>query len=170
MKPSGVWDVGMPELMTTFLFLNNFIFPSPVTKGKCERFRLPRLCYNVSTIAITNISAKSTYKSTENSLLISTVYPMFLSFYLTVADIPLFKSKPVTDSSKSFCDGISDILAQADTDQPVARHVRTVPISVESHAFETRMGGCRTEVRRFCITTPTVTLLVTVGVTRNEEA
>jgi len=32
---------------------------------------------------------------------------------------PVLKSKPITDSSKSFRDGISDILAQADIDQPV---------------------------------------------------
>ena len=133
-------------------------------------FRLPRLRYDLTTIAITNISAKSTYKSTEISLLISAVYPMFLSFYLTVADISLFKSKPVTDSNKSFRNGVIDILAQADTDQPVARHVRMVPISVEGHAFVTRICGHCTEVRRFCITTPIVTLLVAIGVTRNDES
>ena len=103
-------------------------------------------------------------------MLISTVYPMFLSFYLTVAYIPLFKSKPVTDSSKSFRNGDSDILAQADTHQPVAHHVRIVPISVEGHASVMRICGRCTEVRRVCITTPIVTLLVALGVTRNEES
>ena len=62
------------------------------------------------------------------------------------------------------------MLAQADTDQPVARHVRMVPINVESHAFVTGTGGRCTEVWRFSITTPTVTLLVAIGVTRNEES
>ena len=103
-------------------------------------------------------------------MLISTVYPMFLSFYLTVADIPLFKSKPVTDSSKRFRNGDSDILAQADTHQPVAHHVRIVPISVEGHASVMRICGRCTEVRRVCITTPIVTLLVALGVIRNEES
>ena len=55
-------------------------------------------------------------------------------------------------------------------DQPVVRHVRTVPISVESHTFVTRMGGCRTEVRRFSITTPMITLLEAIGVTSNQKA
>ena len=103
-------------------------------------------------------------------MLISTVYPMFLSFYLTVADIPLSKSKPVTDSSKSFRNGDSDILAQADTHQPVAHHVRLVPLSVEGHASVMRICERCTEVRRVCITTPIVTLLVALGVTRNEES
>ena len=62
-------------------------------------------------------------------------------------------------------------LAQADTHQSVVWHVGMVPIGVEGHAFLRRRGGCCTEVRRFGIMTPTVTLLVTIiGVTRNEKA
>ena len=62
-------------------------------------------------------------------------------------------------------------LAQADTHQSVVWHVGMVPIGVEGHAFLRRRGGCCTEVRRFGIMTPTVTLLVTITrVTGNEEA
>ena len=99
-------------------------------------------------------------------MLISTAYPIFLR---TVC-IPLLKSKPITDSNKSFRNGVIDILAQTNTDQPVAWHVGMVPISVESHAFVSRISGRCTEVWRFSITTPTVILLVAIGVTRNEES
>ena len=139
-------------------------------KVNVNDFRLPRLCYDLTAIAIPNISAKSTYKSMEISLLISTAYPIFLSFWWRTVCIPLLKSKPITDSNKSFRNGVIDILAQTDTDQPVARHVGMVPISVESHAFVSRISGRCTEVWRFSITTPTVTLLVAIGVTRNEES
>ena len=42
-------------------------------------------------------------------------------------------------------------------------------VGVEGHAFLARIGGRCTEVRRIGITTPIVTLLVTISVTRNEE-
>ena len=59
---------------------------------------------------------------------------------------------------------------QADADQPVARHVRVVSISVKGHAFVTQIGGRCKEVRRVCITTPMVTVFVTISVTRNKES
>ena len=43
-------------------------------------------------------------------------------------------------------------------------------IGVEGHALVAPTGRRCTEVRRLCITTPTVTLLVTASVTGNEEA
>ena len=99
---------------------------------------------------------------------------MFLSFELTTGKPAslLFKiqAKPITASRTSFINGVIDILAQADADQPVAWHVGVVPISVEGHAFVTRIGGRCTKVRRVCITTPMVTVLVTISVTRNEES
>ena len=59
-------------------------------------------------------------------------------------------------------------LTQPDTNQPVAEG--SVTIFVEGHTLEpTMFGGC-TEVRRFTITTPPETLLVTISVTGNEEA
>jgi len=64
---------------------------------------------------------------------------------------------------------IGVILAQADTHQPVTKGLSTV--GVEGHALVRRTGGCCTEVRRFSITAPMVTPLVTISsVTRNEKA
>ena len=59
-------------------------------------------------------------------------------------------------------------LTQPDTNQPVAEG--SVTIFVESHTIVRRIfGGC-SEVRRFNITTPRVTIFVTISVTGNEEA
>ena len=61
-----------------------------------------------------------------------------------------------------------DILTQPDTNKPVAE--RLVTIFVEGHTLvPTTFGGC-TEVRRFIIITPPVTIFVTISVTGNEEA
>ena len=67
----------------------------------------------------------------------------------------------------------SCILAHANTHQPVAQWPATV--GVEGHALVTGTAGRCTEVRRTCITTPMVTLLVTItiiitSVTGDEEA
>ena len=62
----------------------------------------------------------------------------------------------------------SCILAHANTHQPVAQW--SVTVGVEGHALVSRTGGRCTEVRRTCITTPMVTLLVTLSVTGDEEA
>ena len=43
-------------------------------------------------------------------------------------------------------------------------------VGVEGHAFVSGIGGRCTEVRGTLITTPTVTPLVTISVTRNKEA
>ena len=73
--------------------------------------------------------------------------------------------------SLSYFYGYFDILAQADTHQPVVWHVGMMSIGVEGHALKGRIGGRCTEVRRFCIITPIVTLLVAIiNVTRNEKA
>ena len=64
---------------------------------------------------------------------------------------------------------VSHVLAQTNTHKPAA--VKSVPVGVEGHALVTRLCGRCTEVRRGCITTPLVTLLVTIArVTGNEEA
>lgn len=66
---------------------------------------------------------------------------------------------------------LDDILSQPDADQPVARQVWSMTISVEGHASVVRVCRRCTEVGRGSVTAPIITPLVTAArVTRNEEA
>ena len=66
---------------------------------------------------------------------------------------------------------LNDSLSQPDANQPVARYVWRMTISVEGHTFVVRVCRRCTEVGRGCVTAPSITLLVTAArVTRNEEA
>lgn len=62
------------------------------------------------------------------------------------------------------------VLAQANTDQPVAYPVRRMTVDVKGNAFVTRISGCCTEIHRKSIPTPPVTLLVTISVAGKKKA
>ena len=63
---------------------------------------------------------------------------------------------------------IVNVSAQTDTDEPFNEWY--VAIGVKGHTKVMRIARCSTEVWGDSIATPVITLLVTISVTRNEEA
>ena len=84
---------------------------------------------------------------------------------------PLFKSLSLKKTQpvllKSEIAGSADILTQTDTHQASADG--SVTIGIEGHTLIAALCSSCAEIRRFGITTPAVTLLVTVGVTGNKK-
>ena len=137
-----------PEELTTqsVLFLNYFIFHLLLQKDKFRPVSAPTVILSeYDNLLLFLVSQQNQVKKvTELLPVFNYTYTMFFSLELRTASIPLLKSKPITDSSSSGSSGVSDNLAQTDTNQPGADG--SMPISVEGHATVTRIGGCCTEV------------------------
>ena len=77
------------------------------------------------------------------------------------------KKKPQPVLLKSEIVGSADILTQTDTHQASADG--SVTIGIEGHTLIAALCSSCAEIRRFVITTPAVTLLVTVSVSGNKK-
>ena len=96
--------------------------------------------------------------SQQNYLTTDTSYRSFLSINLLYLNQRLFKTCSV---------GSTDILTQTNTHQPSADG--SVAIGIEGYPLIAAICRRCAEIRRFGITTPAATLLVTVGVAGNKK-
>ena len=128
---------------------------------------MPNLCFNCFYFLLSNTDSNALL-FTLSVLLIFYIYllngfNLLIRLFLNL--LGLKKKHPVL--LKSEIVGSADILTQTDTHQASAHG--SVTIGIEGHTLKAAMCRSCAEIRRFGISTPFVTLFVTVGVTGNKK-